>query len=139
MFTRGLVTVVIVANSLLGHLCMMPMAYADAASMPMQHDESMEMNMTPMAPMSPAHCEYCDHVDQQNDTSAKGGCAEHCLAKAHDAVGTTLSVSSENQIAIALPPTFQLVFEPADSVEKPSTSAAPPINLALARGIVMIQ
>jgi hypothetical protein len=112
---------------------------AMAADMPPQHDEVMEMNMTPMAPMSPAHCEHCVHVDQQNDTSAGGSCAEHCLAKAHDAVGTTLSVSSGNQVAIALPPTLQLVFEPVDPVEKPPAPEAPPINLELARGIVMIQ
>lgn len=148
MFTRGLVTVVIVANSLLGHLCMMPMAYA--ASMPMQHDEAIEMSMTPMHPMAQSlasdvpmsalhHCEHCEQVHQQNSSPMNGGCAGHCLAKAHDTVAAVTSAPSADHMPVALVPTFSTIAEPAHVKGKVVTSTAPPFDLALARSVVMIQ
>ena len=52
---------------LLGTFCMMPMAYA--APMPMQEEEAMEMNMTPMvdvsSPLRTLHS--CRSAEQQSD------------------------------------------------------------------------
>ncbi len=89
-----IVSVSFVTHILLGTFCMMPMAMAMAADMPPQHDEAMEMNMTPMAPMSPLHCEHCTHVDQQNNNNPMNNCAGHCLAKAHDSIAAITPVSS---------------------------------------------
>jgi hypothetical protein len=133
---RILVSVGFVTHILLGTFCMMPMAYA--APMPMQHDEAMEINMTPMAPMSMAHCEHCTHVDEQSNAPMGSGCAGHCLAKAHDALTAAVAVSFGHQIALALPPTFPIVAEPAYISAIYHSSTAPPINFASARGVVMI-
>lgn len=137
MLTRNLVTVAVLVNAVIGHLCMMPMAYA--SSMPMQHDEVMEMNMTPMVPMSPAHCEHCMHVAQESNAPMASSCAGHCLAKAHDSVAAIVPAFSVHHLAVALVPAFFTITEPADVTEVITTSTAPPRNLALARGVVMIQ
>ncbi len=131
-----LVSVGFVTHVLLGTFCMMPMAYA--APMPMQEEEAMEMNMTPMAPMSPLHCEHCTHVDQQN-SNPMNNCAGHCLAKAHDSVSAIIPASSVHHLAVALVPAFLAINEPTHATQKITTSTAPPSNLALARSVVMIQ
>ena len=115
----------------------MPMAMA--ANMPTQQDEATEMNMTPMAPMSMAHCEQCTHVDDQNNAPMSNSCAGHCLAKAHDALAALTSVSSANQISVALAPSIHILVEPTSVAESSIISPVPPINLALARSVVMIQ
>ena len=123
-------------NTLLGSFCMMPMAMA--ADMPNQQDEAVEMNMTPMAPMSMAHCEHCTHVDGQSNAPMSNSCAGHCLAKAQDALTAAVSVSFGHQIALALPPAFPIVAEPAYVSDTYNTSTTTPINLVSARGVVMI-
>lgn len=138
MSMRIIVSAAFMANALLSSFCMMPMAMA--ADMPMHHDdEATEMAMTPMVPMSPAHCEHCAHVDEQNDSPIDGGCAGHCLAKAHDALVKITSVSTTKQFFVALAPSFSTLVETSDISEKSTTSFSPPINLVLERSVVMIQ
>ncbi len=137
MSMRILTSIGVTFHVLLGGFCMMPMA--SAASLPVQHDEAMEMNMTPMFPMSPAHCGHCMHVDKQNSTPMHNGCAGHCLAIAHDTVAAVVSVSSVDPPSVALASAFPATDDPVHVIGRITLSTAPPINFALARNIVLIQ
>ena len=111
MFTRGFVIVAILTNAVVGHLCMMPMAFAQAAPMP--HAEHMEMVMTPMTPMSPAHCEHCAKIESGSDDQSKqqSGCAGHCFSQAHSTTASVASFSPPHIVA-TVPMPVTVAFAP---------------------------
>ena len=133
----------LVSNLVLGHICTMPMAYAQ--SMPMQHDEAMEMVMTPMEIMSPVilmsstYCEHCAHIQREQSTPMSAGCAGHCLSKANDNVAVVTATSSFAQTIAALPPAIPTIIAFADVSGRFTESTAPPIGTSLHGSVVRIE
>ncbi len=130
-------------NTIFGHLCVIPMAYAQ--SMPMEHDEAMEMVMTPVKTMTPAvltssaHCKRCVHIQKEQPIPMTAGCAGHCLAKANDNVAAVTAASSFVRTITALPPALPTIIAFADTAGSCSDSTAPPLNTSLQRGIVLLE
>ncbi len=137
MFTRSFLTVIILANAVLGHLCMMPMAYAD--SLPMSNDEAMDMNMTPMEPMSPAHCQHCSHVAKEQPSPMSTGCAGHCLAKGNETVSAVISSPRSIANAAVLPSSLPVVVAFIDQSRHLTEINAPPVGFPPMQMVVMLQ
>lgn len=130
------VTVSLLLHSLLGNLCMMPMAYA--APIPMEHHEEIGMNMTPMFAMSPAHCEHCVKVTQKINVPMDGSCTGYCLAKAQENARAMVPASSAQKMLSSLPSLFPTFFEPTKRLNTTVASRNPSENLFPARGVVML-
>ena len=137
MFTRSLVTVAILANAAVGHLCMMPMAYA--ASMPMQNDEAMEMNMTSMQPMSPAHCEHCSRVAKEKPSPMSTGCAGHCFLKGNETISAMTSGTRSIADTAVLPPSLPLLVAFVGQLQNLTEANAPPVGFPPTQMVVMLQ
>lgn len=143
MFNRGFVTVAVLTNAVIGNFCMMPMAYAQ--SMPMQHDEAMEMVMTPVEIMTPVvlmsstYCEHCAHVQKEQPTPMSAGCAGHCLSKANDSGVAVTSASSQVQNLVALPSTIPTMIAFADATARFTESTAPPTEPSSTRTVVLLE
>ncbi len=125
-----------VANTLVGHFCIMPIAYAEA--MPVQHDEVIEMNMTPLEPISPAHCEHCVHIGQENRSPMTGDCAGHCLSQASSSVAAVSNTQALHTTA-ALPATVPNIVAFADDHYSYADSTAPPVSVPVTRTVVLLQ
>lgn len=134
---------ILISNLVLGHICTMPMAYAQ--SMPMQHDEVMEMVMTPMETMSPVvlmsstYCEHCAHVQREQPTPMSAGCAGHCLSKANEGAAAVTTAASSAQTIAALPPAIPTIIAFADVSGRFTESTAPPIGTSLHGSVVRIE
>ena len=128
---------VFLANTAVGHLCMMPMAYA--ASVPISHDEAMEMTMTPIEPMSPAHCEHCARIAKEQPIPMSTGCAGHCLSRNAGPVASVSATSQMMQVSAALPPSAPslVTLDGADHLFIASTT--PPVLVSMTRTIVLLE
>ena len=127
MFNRCFVTVAVLTNAVIGNFCMMPMAFA--ASMPMPHEEHMEMTMTPMVSMSPTHCEHCAKVQSSDgDQSQQSGCAGHCFSQAQSTTANAASLNAPHIVAAApMPITVAFASQTTSVIAPPAT--APPISI----------
>lgn len=126
---RILLVAALLTNSILGSLCMMPMAMA--AEIPtQQHDESMEGMMTPMQPMSHADCPDCPHHQEKKaPVQQSSSCAGHCLSHATNANPTNV-ITVASQLVVALPTAVPIIVSNAQDVPVPSniTASPPPIQ-----------
>ena len=113
-------------NSVLGTICMMPMAMA--AGLPMQDNvTAMEEMMTPRASMSHSDCEHCSHQTAKKDPAQQSSsCAGHCLSQAMN-IHPGNSVFESPQHMATLPARF---FMPWNATENfaalPGINASPP-------------
>lgn len=135
MFQRVTVFGMFLANVLLGNFCMMPMAMA--AAMPMQNEDEMDV-MTPVEPMTSAHCEHCAHLQKEQPAPMNGGCAGHCLSKAHEAGSIMVENAGQSLLGAALPPSVAYVI-PEESMQSFVEANAPPPSGNPARTIVLLQ
>ena len=126
-----------VMNTLFGHICMMPMAYAASISMP--HDEVMEMTMTPIEPMSPAHCEHCARVAKEQPSPMSAGCAGHCLSQKPESLAFTSTTSQTMQVIAVLPPANPLSLVRDNTDHKYIASTASPVLVSMTRTIVLLE
>ena len=126
-----------IVNTLFAHLCMMPMAYA--ASMPMPHDEAMEMTMSPIEPMSPAHCKHCARVAKEQPSPMSTSCAGHCLSKGKDAIATFVFDAQSILSEAALPPSLPVIVASADEGQSFAETNAPPVNSPHTRTVVLLE
>lgn len=135
MILKVLASIGLTANILLGNVCMMPMAHAEA----MPHDQHEEMAMTPVEPMSPAHCEHCVHLSPEKPTQADGGCAGHCLSKASESSQAVSSTTQPLLAGAALPTATSLIVSLAHTDQGFTDSTAPPSATLPTRTIVLLQ
>ncbi len=94
MFTRSLLTIALLSNAILGHLCMMSM-HTDSK----EDDKEMTMNMTSVLPMSLAHCEHC--ADIMNEQKDPPGCDGHCFTQTTDMTSLTSMSGAQPLVAFA--------------------------------------
>ncbi len=139
--------VAVTTQVLLGNLCFMPMAYAEAA-MPMDHDmqemeQVTEMVMTPVNAMSPLHCEGCVTISRpkHHTSSMDGGkmpCNdEHCLSEHTPSTAVITQSSKKDVLKVALRPMplFLELSEANDIVFRPP--AGPELRPLLTQTIVL--
>ncbi len=130
-------------NLFFGQLCMMPMAYAQL--MPMEHDEAMEMIMTPVETMTPAvlmssaYCEHCVRIHNVQPAPMSAGCAGYCLSRTENGVAAMTSPSPLAQNVVALPSSIPAIIAFADTTGSFIDSTAPPLTTSLQRGIVLLE
>ena len=98
---RYFLAVIVLANVILGHLCMMPVAYASAR--PAVHGEAIEMVMTPLVPMTPVHCPQCLRVVKVEPLPMRGSCAGNCLSQGPESVAVTSGISQTRVTAAHVP------------------------------------
>lgn len=134
MSVKMLLSVGLAVHAIIGNFCMMPIAFAQGMEMPHeeQHEEQMEMDMTPMnrmsmLPMSPVHCEHCakmqlSHGEQMPQQS---GCAGHCFSQAHNTTASTVLFNAPNIIAAAPMPIIVALVPQITSVVAPPATAPP--------------
>ncbi|OGJ55074.1 hypothetical protein A3D11_03295 [Candidatus Peribacteria bacterium RIFCSPHIGHO2_02_FULL_49_16] len=109
-------------HALLGNFCMMPMAFAQ--EMPMQHEEHMEMAMTPLSLMSPIHCDHCVKVQSSGDQSERSvGCAGHCFSQANATKVTAQNFNAPHVVAASpIPITVAMTPQILSIVAPPATT-----------------
>ncbi len=136
MFGRLLISAVL-ANAAIGHLCLMPMAFA--SEMPMAHNEAIEMVMTPMVPMSPMHCEHCAKLVKVQPSPMNTSCAGHCFSQADGAVGMVTSHFQSIFARMAVPPARHVLVAAVLEAHGFEDATAPPLNSPKMRTVVLLQ
>lgn len=125
-----------VMGTLLGHLCMAPVA--SAAAVPAPPAEHVEMVMTPMFPMSPLHCKQCVSSSEMIAQShGKTACGDgHCFTQA----SSTAVAGGQTLGGMTMPPaSAPRLVAFADALDPFINAPAPPARVAVTRTIVLLQ
>lgn len=137
MSLQALLSAGFIVHTTIGNFCMMPMVYA--ASLPMPHEQYMEMTMTPMFPMSPVRCEHCTTI-QSNDgiqSQGKTSCAGRCLSQSSPSVAF---VSTQVfHASAAMPLAAPRMLTRTNLQHSYPHSTGPPVSILPTRTVVLLQ
>lgn len=118
MFTRSFITVAILTNTIVGHLCMMPMANAMPAE---DHTEMQNMSV-----MSHEDCDNCPQ--EEHGSEKKMPCdSGHCLSahKSESSVSSSVTIELRTTLVSTVLP----ITVPEPTFDQPSwqfVAAGPP-------------